>query len=878
MYYVHDLEKFMKKSPLIISLLSALIINQAYANNEPTTFNATQWKEISTANKQLVSQNYSAFNSRAVNDKSFELNVDLLAQILGNEKEVIVDLPLPNGQFATFNLTASSVMNIGLAEKYPSIKTFTGYQVDKPEHQGHFDITPHGFHGVFTFENEKVFIDPIKRNNRSTYHSYFRKDAQPLSINALGKRLPPRQQLPLAQSDSSTSLRKNKKQAANLITYRIAVATTAEYSAFHGGTKELSLAAVVTMLNRVNEVYQRDLGITLELVANNDSIIFIDADSDPFKNTDEDIDVITEVINTAMSVDAYDVGHIVGTGGGGLAGLGVVCSSLKAEGLTGSDSPTNDAFHIDYVAHEIGHQFGADHTFNGAEGGCDGNRESASAYEPGSASTIMGYAGICENQNLQNSSDAYFHLHSIEQVNEYIGSGTGNSCGIKTAKNNNVPTVNAGNNYSIPARTPFTLTGQASDNEGDSLTYSWEQYDLGTISNTKEEDNTDDGQRPLFRVFAPNNSNTRTFPQLKDILAAQQTYGETLPTTTRDLNFRLVVRDNKSNVVNDAIKVSVIGNEQGFSVIEPSAGSSWQGTQQTVTWNIANTDKQPVSCAVVNISLSTDSGENFNQVLVNETPNDGMQVVNLPDVNSEKARVKVACNNNIFFAINTGDIMINSSGTSVTTKPVFTSQESLIFNEDESFTLDKTKLTFSQAQNVDRITLLAGENYQVENLTLTPTLNYTGELLLKLTATKGQLTSDEFTVKVTVSAVNDAPIATDDSASVIEDSTKNLIDVLLNDTDVDNESLTMKSVGYSGQGRVVIENNKISYSPAKSFTGIEKITYLISDGQLDSQAGTVTMTVTGKVKSDSGKSSGGAGIYLLILVLAAVGRLKKAKI
>jgi len=877
MYYVHDLEKFMKKSPLIISLLSALIMNQAYAENEHTRFNATQWKEISTAKKQQASQNYFALNSRAANDRTFELNVDLLTQILGNEKEVIVDLPLPNGQFATFNLTASSVMNSGLAEKYPSIKTFTGYQVDKPENQGHFDITPHGFHGVFTFENDKVFIDPIKRNNRSTYHSYFRKDAQPLSINALGNRLPPRQHFSVAKSNNSTSLRKHRKQATNLITYRIAVATTAEYSAFHGGTKELSLASVVTMLNRVNEVYQRDLAITLELVANNDSIIFIDADSDPFKNTDEDIDVITEVINKAMSVDAYDLGHVVGTGGGGLAGLGVVCSELKAEGLTGSESPTSDAFHIDYVAHEIGHQFGADHTFNGALGGCEGNRESASAYEPGSASTIMGYAGICEDQNLQNNSDAYFHLHSIEQVNEYITNGSGNSCGIKTANNNNVPTVNAGNNYSIPARTPFTLTGQATDSEGDNLTYSWEQYDLGTISSSKEEDNIDDGKRPLFRVFAPNNSNTRTFPQLKDILAAQQSYGETLPTKTRDLNFRLVVRDNKSNVVNDAMKVSVIGNGQGFSVTEPSAGVSWQGEQQTVTWHVADTDKQPVSCPSVNISLSTDSGDNFNQVLVSETPNDGVQVVNLTGLNTESARVKVACHNNIFFAINTGDIIINSGGTSVNTKPVFVSQDALVMNEDEGFTLNKNKLTFSQNQNVDSITLLAGENYQVENLTLTPTLNFTGELLLKLTASKGQLTSDEFTVKVTVTAINDAPVIVDDSASVIEDSTNNSLDVLVNDTDVDNPLLTVKSVNYSGQGNVVIENNKISYSPVKGFTGIEKITYLISDGQLDSQAGTLTVTVTAKVKSDSGKSSGGAGIYLLILVLTAVGRIKKAK-
>jgi len=877
MYYVHDLEKFMKKSPLIISLLSALLMNHAYAETEQTRFTATQWKEISTAKKQQETADFSALNSRAVSNSSFELNIDLLTQLLTNEKEVIVDLPLPNGQFATFKLTASSVMNSGLAEKYPSIKTFTGYQIDKREHQGHFDITPHGFHGVFTFENNKVFIDPIKRNSSSAYHSYFRKNAQPLSLSALGKRLPPRQHFSATKNNNSPQLRKNKKQTTNLVTYRIAVATTAEYSEFHGGTKEKSLASVVTMLNRVNEVYQRDLAITLELVANNDSIIFIDAASDPFKNTDEDIDVNTNVINNAIGVNAYDIGHVVGTGGGGLAGLGVVCSALKAEGLTGSDSPTNDAFHIDYVAHEIGHQFGAEHTFNGVSGSCEGNREATSAYEPGSASTIMGYAGICEDQNLQNNSDAYFHSHSIDQMTNFTESGTGNTCGIKIAKSNKAPIVNAGDNYNIPARTPFTLTGQASDTEGDSLTYSWEQYDFGTESKTQAEDNIDDGKRPLFRVFTPNNNQTRTFPQLKDILSAKQSYGEILPTTTRDLNFRLVVRDNKGNVTNDAMKVLVVGNEQGFVVTEPSAETVWQAEQQTVTWNIADTDKQPVSCASVNILLSTDSGSNFTQVLASETANDGSQIVNLPTLTTDTARIKVACHNNIFFAINTGDININSMGTNVSTKPIFASQETLTINEDEVFTLEKTKLTFSQNLNVDSITILAGENYQVEQLNVTPALNFNGDLLLKLTATKGQLTSDEFTVKVNVSAVNDAPIATDDSASVVEDASNTLIDVLANDTDAENGSLTIKSVSYTGQGRVVIDNNKISYSPEKSFTGTEKVTYIISDSQLDSKAGTLTMTVINKVKTDSGKSSGGAGIYLLILVLTAMGRFKKAK-
>jgi hypothetical protein len=823
--------------------------------------------------------------SLATADKSYALNINLLEQLLGDDEIIVMELPLPNGQFVSFKLSASQIMNSELAVKYPSIRTFTGYQLDKPEHQGNFDITPQGFHGVFTFEDDKVFIDPINRNNRLTYHSYFRKNAVPLSLQALGKRLAPRRYLSSVsngQADENKLSEQNAK-AAETITYRIAVAATAEYSTFHNGTKESSLAAIVTMLNRVNEVYQRDLAIKLELVANNDSIIFLDATTDPFNNTDEDIDISTEVINNAIGVDNYDIGHVVGTGGGGLAGLGVVCTAAKAEGVTGSDSPTNDAFNIDYVAHEIGHQFGAEHTFNGALDACAGNRMGTSAYEPGSASTIMGYAGICGQQNLQNSSDPYFHLHSIEQINAFTRSGAGNTCGGKSTQSNQTPSVNAGNDYTIPARTPFTLSGQATDAESDSLTYSWEQYDLGPQANTQADDNTDDGERPLFRVFSPKTLNERTFPALNDILSGNSTFGETLPTTNRDLNFRLVVRDNNGNVNNDAMKVTVISSAQGFSITEPNLGASWQGEEQTVIWQTANTQNAPVSCATVDILLSIDSGNNFSQVLVSETPNDGNQLVNFSNLTTEKARIKVVCNNNIFFAISSGDITINSSGITVETKPVFVSQKTLTVNEDQTLTLNKSDLTFSNDQSVDNITVVPGNDYQFDGLKVTPTENFNGELLVKLTAVKGSLISDEFIVTVAVSAINDAPVAEDDSASFVEDSNKNSIDVLANDNDIENNELTIKSVSYSGGGSVVIENNKLIYTPASGFSGAETLTYIINDGELDSVPATLSITVTAKPVVEppveppvepKKSSSGGVSFYLLALMLVTIRRFK----
>jgi len=665
----------MKKTLLLISLLSTITIANA---QESANFSSQQWFASSSGNGHANK----LINGKALSKKAFNIDIALLVQLTRDNESLLIDLPLPNGGFAQFKLTPSGVMNSELAEKYPSIKTFTGFQVNNPEHSGRFDITPHGFHAVFNYEKEKVYIEPISRENNHQYQSYFKKDAQPLTKDALGRRLAPRKSsLPLFPLNKLA--RKTMKRTGNeLITYKIAMAATGEYSSFHGGTKEKSLAAIVTLLNRVNEVYSRDLAIQFELVANNDAIIFLDSSKDPFKNTDEDIDSISQIINDAIGANNYDIGHLVGTGGGGLASFAVVCSTSKAEGITGSSSPTADAFHIDYVAHEIGHQFGAEHTFNGSQDACEGNRVSTSAYEPGSASTIMGYAGICASQNLQNSSNPYFHIHSIDQISEF-NQQISSSCGVKTQLNNSAPTVNAGNDYTIPARTAFTLTGSATDIDNDTLTYSWEQFDLGAITSSQAEDQTDDGSRPLFKTLSPSSNTSRTLPAISDILANKQVYGETLPTTNRELNFRLIVRDNKGNLSDDATKLTVITNQQGFSINQPN---NWNGTKQLVTWHTAATEQAPISCTQVNLLLSVDSGLTFSQTLANKTANDGSEEITIPELSTEKARLKLSCENNIFFAINNQDFQINSQSNNNTRPTAVDDQISL--EQDKVTTID----------------------------------------------------------------------------------------------------------------------------------------------------------------------------------------------
>jgi hypothetical protein len=333
----------------------------------------------------------------------------------------------------------------------------------------------------------------------------------------------------------------------------------------------------------------------------------------------------------------------------------------------------------------------------------------------------------------------------------------------------------------------------------------------------------------------------------------------------------------------------VVTNEEGFSLIEPSIGASWQGEQQTVTWNTASTEQAPVSCNTINILLSTDSGNTFSQVLANETPNDGSQHVNFSSINTETARVKIICNNNIFFAINLSDISINSDEVDVDTKPVFSSQNVLNTNEDNTLTLNKSDLVFNDNLVIDSIAIIAGDNYQVDGLKIIPEVNFNGELLIKTIATQGQLTSDEFMVKVTVIAVNDFPVAFADEISFIEDSVNNSIDVLSNDTDAEGDSLAIKSIDYSGQGQAIIENNTIVYTPEQSFSGIETLNYLVNDGFDDSLAVTLTITVTDKIVVEPevepapltepvvNKSSGGAALYWLVLLLVAARRFKGLK-
>jgi hypothetical protein len=586
--------------------------------------------------------------------------------------DTILALPLPEGGFGRFRVEASPIMEDALAAQFPEIRTYRGQGVDDPAATVRFDWTPAGLHAMVLSPRGTLFVDPETKGDSSHYVAYYSRDyarrVRPsFRCTVTGKEV--------ARSATAAAADVTIQSPGSLLQrYRLALAATGEYTQFFGGTVSGAMAAMATTMNRVNAVYERELAVRMVLVANNASIVYTNASTDPYTNNDGStmLGQNQSNLNAVIGSANYDIGHVFSTGGGGVAGLGVVCSSGKAKGVTGSGQPTGDSFDIDYVAHEMGHQFGGNHTFNGTTGSCGGgNREASAAYEPGSGSTIMPYAGICGAEDLQPHSDDYFHAKSLLEMSAFLASG-GASCDQTSSTGNTPPVVDAGPSFTIPSRTPFTLTASGSDANGDALTYAWEEYDLGAASPPS----TDNGNRPIFRSFLPTTSPSRTFPKLANILANTTTIGELLPTTTRTMTFRVTARDNRAGgggFGTDTTQVSVRSDAGPFVVTAPNTALSWAGgSMQTVTWNVANTAAAPVSTANVRILLSTNGGQTFPTTLVASTPNDGSEAVVVPNTPTSSARVKVEAVGNIFFDVSNANFTITPGSGTPTATPTAT--------------------------------------------------------------------------------------------------------------------------------------------------------------------------------------------------------------
>ena len=652
-----------------IVLVTLCLFSLAFGQNQ-------FWKPVDESHligdAQISTNHASYFELELSNLKNF-LRTAPLKNNNQDLSTVQIQLPLPDGGTDNFMVFEAPIMEEGLANKFPNIKTFIFQSTSNQLRYGRADITLKGFHLMLFDEESTIFIDPFSKNNTDIYQVYFKKDC----IN--NKPMPDC----LSQEEASTeklddSMLKNNQtlnqlksvkdsNGQTLRTYRIAVSATAEFTQFHGGTVAEGLSAVVTSINRVNGVYEREFTIRLVLVADNDQIIYTDENTDPFTNPNNAGALLGQNQNSVDNIigsNNYDIGHVVGRSGSGLASYAVVCRNSKASATTGINNPTGDPFDIDYLAHEIGHQFAGSHTFNSNSGSCSGgNLSSNSAYEPGSATTIMGYAGICAPQNIQNNSDDYFHTRSFDQVLAYTTQFQGDNCPVKTNTGNNIPTIQILSpiNKTIPKSTPFELQALANDIDGNAITYCWEQFDLGPTGDP----NNPSGNAPLFRSFQPTPNPIRTFPQISDILDNDQTLGEILPDYGRDMSFRVTVRDNVpgGGAVNyDDYEVSVSNTAGPFVVNNPNTNITWTaGTNYDVEWNVANTNQNPVSCNTVNILLSTDGGYTFPITLLSNVPNNGLASVNAPFAFSNQARVRVEAADNIFFDISDENFEIESN-------------------------------------------------------------------------------------------------------------------------------------------------------------------------------------------------------------------------
>ncbi len=578
---------------------------------------------------------------------------------------LLLALPYPDGTNRLFRVAESPILEPELAARFPEIRTFVAQGIDDPTATARLSLTSLGFHALVLSTSGTVLIDPYRRWDARYVLSYFKGDARKAAGAAfhcdVKDEIPGGESAQDVPQDVPHDYRHAQAVSAGtqLRTYRLALAATGEYSAAvcapNPAAVACALNAMVVSMNRVDGIYEREVAVRMVMIGNDDLIVYTDGATDPYTNGNGGA-MLTENqnnLNSVIGTANYDIGHVFSTGGGGVASQSPCSNSTKARGVTGNSHPIGDGFDVDYVAHEMGHQFGAAHTFNGTTLNCGGgNRSGSSAYEPGSGTTIMAYAGICGTEDLQPHSDDTFHTRSFDQIVSSTTGGAASSCAVVTATGNTPPTVNAGAAFTIPKQTPFTLTGSATDTDGDPLTYMWEEFDLGTAA-PPNDDVTN--VRPIFRSFVPLTVPSRTFPRLSDILNNVATLGEAMSTRTRVMTFRLTARDNRTGgggVNYAATTVTVNATAGPFVITQPNTALSWPGnTGQTVTWNVAGTNVAPVSCANVAIALSTDGGNTFPTTLAASTANDGSEIVTIPNTPTSLARVRVACVGNVFFDI-----------------------------------------------------------------------------------------------------------------------------------------------------------------------------------------------------------------------------------
>ncbi len=646
---------------LILSLALFCFGVNAQNNALWTKASARQTQDKQLAERNAIPQEYDLF----------ALNTSALKNILASAPDrnsvtsnVIISLPTNGGELQKFRVYEASVMEPAFQAQHPNLRSYTAQGIDDPSAIARFSVTDLGVNVMISSANySTIYIDPYTQDKN--YYISYNVDQITSSVDFVCH----------FENDEAMARPDGTENAKDgtLRTYRLALASTAEYSYYHWNRagipasasdaekKAAVLAAMVIAVTRVDGIYERDVALTMVMVDNTD-IIFLNAGTDGYDNFDGFAMLAQNqsIVDTQIGSANYDIGHVFSTGGGGIAGLRVPCmSGQKARGVTGLPSPIGDNFYIDFVAHEMGHQFGANHTFNNP---CGGNRNDSTAFEVGSGSTIMGYAGVC-SPNVQAHSDPYFQAISIQEIWINIKNGNSSSCPEEIPTNNLPPTADAGPDRTIPKGTPFILMGTATDPDGDALSHCWEQMDSQSAQMPPRENST---VGPAFRSINPMAEPERYMPALVTVLANQtKSNWEVVPQVGRNMRFRYTVRDNAAvggSSASDNMFVIVDDAAGPFMVTSQATATTWTiGNTETVTWDVAGSDVAPVDSPNVDILFSTDGGQTYPVTIALNVPNTGSANVEVPNLNTTTGRMMVRSSNNIFYDLNDAVITVNGT-------------------------------------------------------------------------------------------------------------------------------------------------------------------------------------------------------------------------
>lgn len=604
---------------------------------------------------------------------AYQLNTDYFRRLLfsiGDKMEGAqqIELPMPDGSFRSFTVWQYHIMQPELERKYTDIRTYSGYATDNARATIKLDYTEKGFHAMIYDGANSYLIDPYSNVNDGYYICYYGRDydrpENSKNICAVHDTIP--------RVSTAASKLQNGMRTVNgygLKTYRLALACTGEYALAVDApipSKAGVLSVMVTNLNRVNGVYERELAVNFILINKEDTLIFLT----PGRYSNNNIVIMLNenqrITDSLVGNANYDIGHVFSTGPGGIAQIGCICrGGMKAEGTTGSTTPTGDLFDIDYVVHEMGHQLGGIHTFNdNSHGSCAGNADYTGSYEPGGGSTIMAYAGVCNGDDIQAHSDAYFHASSLELIALTLADPAVSSCPVVTPTGNKPVGLAAFTaSYTIPYLTAFEFNApKAIDSVADTLTtYCWEEWDLGdfgaTFNNTHK-------SGPIFRSFSPTKDSGRVFPCIRAVIHDSLNYpGEKVADSARTLTFKLTVRNIYNGVgayliPDDSIQLHVINTGFPFTVTSPNTAVNWVDTVATISWNVSRTDLPPINCKYVDIYLSTDGGYTYPYILKSHVPNTGVTTISVPNLTTRHARVKIKAEGNVFFDISDKDFSV----------------------------------------------------------------------------------------------------------------------------------------------------------------------------------------------------------------------------